>query len=86
MTQTQKTKKKIVVFVNRRKLELHQAEMTGAELLQAAGFDGAEWDLLELQGEGDPTGGQVVQADQVLRLKNGERFRVIPGNRTFGGR
>lgn len=87
MTQTQKTKKrKIHVFVNRRKLELHQAEMTGADLLQAAGFDGAEWDLFELHGEHDPTGGQLVQADQTLHLKNGERFRVIPGNRTFGGR
>lgn len=86
MTQAEKTQKKIEVFVNRRKLELHQAEMTGAELLQAAGFEGAEWDLFELQGEGDPTGGQLVQADQTLHLKNGERFRVIPGNRTFGGR
>jgi len=85
MTQTQKTAKKIQVFVNRRKLELHQSELTGAELLQAAGFDGAEWDLFELQGEGDPTGGQLVQADQTLHLKIGERFRVIPGNRTFGG-
>lgn len=86
MTQAQKTEKKIHVFINRRKLELPQAETTGAELLEAAGFEGADWDLFELQGEGDPTGGQLIQADQVLHLKNGERFRVIPGNRTFGAR
>jgi hypothetical protein len=76
---------KVAVFVNRRKLELHETELTGAQLLEAAGFQGTGWDLLKLQGEGDPTGGQLIQADDSLHLKNGERFRVIPGNRTFGG-
>ncbi len=73
----------IHVFVNRRKLELESAEMTGRELLAAAGF-GEGYDLLQLQGEGDPTGGTVILADQVIHLKEGEHFRVIPGNRTFG--
>lgn len=84
MTKTAKATK-VEVFVNRRKLELHQTELTGAQLLEAAGFQGTGWDLLKLQGEGDPTGGQLIQADNTLHLKNGERFRVIPGNRTFGG-
>ena len=84
MTKTAKTTK-VEVFVNRRKLELHQTELTGAQFLEAAGFQGTGWDLLKLQGEGDPTGGQLIQADDTLHLKNGERFRVIPGNRTFGG-
>lgn len=72
------------VFVNRRRLELDDNEMTGAELLAAGGFEGQSWDLLRLQGEGDPSGGDPVLATDVLRLKNGDRFRVIPGNRTFG--
>ena len=72
------------VFVNRQKVELETDIVTGAQLLQAAGFEGQQWDLLELQGEGDPTGGQVILADQELNLKSGDRFRVIPGNRTFG--
>lgn len=75
---------KVEVFVNRRKLELHQTEITGAGLLEAAGFQGQGWDLFKLHGEGDPTGGELVQATDVIRLENGERFRVIPGNRTFG--
>jgi hypothetical protein len=58
--------------------------MTGAELLAAAGFEGDEWDLLELKGEGDPSGGRLVEGGEELKLKNGEHFRVIPGNRTFG--
>lgn len=83
MTQTETTSE-VVIFVNRRKIEVHQTEITGAQLLEAAGFEGTGWDLLKLQGEGDPSGGQLVQATDELRLENGERFRVIPGNRTFG--
>jgi hypothetical protein len=75
---------KLHVFVNRRKLDLDADSMTGAELLSKAGFEGTAWDLLQLKGEGDPTGGEVVLAAQELTLKNGDRFRVIPGNRTFG--
>jgi len=84
MTQTE-TASKVVIFVNRRKLELEQPEITGAQLLEKAGFEGTGWDLFKLKDEGDPTGGQLVQATDVLQLENGERFRVIPGNRTFGG-
>lgn len=73
------------VFVNRRKVDLPTAQLTGEQILRAAGFEGREWDLLRLQGEGDPTGGTVVLFDQVLTVHNGEHFRVIPGNRTFGG-
>lgn len=75
---------KVRVFINRRKLELDETDLTGAQLLEAAGFQGPGWDLLKLQGEGDPSGGQLIQADEPLHLKNGDRFRVIPGNRTFG--
>ena len=79
------SKKAVHVFVNRRKVEFQTAEVTGQQLLEAAGFLGSEWDLLWLQGEGDPTGGTLIMYTQNLVLKNGEHFRVIPGNRTFGG-
>lgn len=72
------------IFVNRRKIELDTADLSGADLLAKAGFEGETWDLLQLQGEGDRTGGTVVMFDQPLTVKNGDRFRVIPGNRTFG--
>lgn len=76
--------KAIHIFVNRSKLELEDTELSGAELLAAAGFEGQQWDLLSLQGEGDPSGGTVILHDAQLSLKNGDRLRVIPGNRTFG--
>lgn len=78
------SKSLVHVFVNRRKVELDKDELTGEQLLRAAGFPGNEWDLLRLQGEGDPTGGELIMFNQVIRIKNGEHFRVIPGNRTFG--
>jgi hypothetical protein len=74
----------IHVFVNRKKVEFEQPQVTGGELLTRAGFAGNEWDLLQLQGEGDPTGGTLLLATQSIPLKNGLHFRVIPGNRTFG--
>jgi hypothetical protein len=80
---TQSKTKQVQVFVNRRKVDL-ESPLTGGQLLAQTGFEGQEWDLLLLQGEGDPTGGELILADRELTLKNGEHFRVIPGNRTFG--
>ncbi|HXG08680.1 MAG TPA: multiubiquitin domain-containing protein [Gemmataceae bacterium] len=73
------------IFVNRRKLDLQTTELTGQQLLEAAGFTGQGYDLLRLQGEGDPTGGTLIMWNEVVHLKNGDHYRVIPGNRTFGG-
>ncbi len=75
----------IHIFVNRRKIPIDGPTLAGAELLDLADFEGSEWDLLQLQGEGDPTGGDLILADQELTLHNADRFRVVPGNRTFGG-
>ena len=74
----------VVIFVNRRKLDLDVTELTGAQLLEKAGFTGNQWDLFLLKGEGDPSGGELILANQTITLKDGEHFRVIPGNRTFG--
>jgi hypothetical protein len=72
------------VFVNRQKVEVTSAQLSGAQLLTEAGFTGTSWDLFQLQGEGDPTGGTLKLATDELNLKEGDHFRVIPGNRTFG--
>ena len=72
------------VFVNRKKVELDREQITGEELLLKAGFAGKEWDLLKLQGEGDPSGGELIAYNATITVKDGDHFRVIPGNRTFG--
>lgn len=84
MTETGGKTKTIHIFVNRRKLEVEETTLTGAQLLALAGFEGQAWDLLLLQGEADPSGGELILADRELTLKEGEHFRVLPGNRTFG--
>jgi len=79
------TKSTVPIFINRRKYEVEPQFMTGREILALAGF--AEgYDLLLLQGEGDPSGGEVVGADAPISIKAGLHFRAIPGNRTFGRR
>ena len=84
-TATSKDKTKTIhIFVNRRKLELDMDTLTGGQLLARAGFEGQGWDLLRLKGEGDGSGGELVMHDHELTLKNGDHFRVLPGNRTFG--
>lgn len=75
---------KIHIFVNRRKVDLDLEELTGEQLLRAADFEGNQWDLFMLQGEGDPSGGELILFNQAITVKNGDHFRVIPGNRTFG--
>jgi len=77
--------KKTPIFINRQKYEVEQDSLTGREILAVAGFaDG--YDLLLLKGEGDPSGGELILADQSVEIRAGLHFRVIPGNRTFGDR
>ncbi|HEV8111574.1 MAG TPA: multiubiquitin domain-containing protein [Planctomycetota bacterium] len=79
------SKNTVPIFINRRKYEVEKRPMTGREILSVAGF--AEgYDLLLLRGEGDPTGGELVLADQKVDIQPGLHFRAIPGNRTFGSR
>jgi hypothetical protein len=79
-----KAKRTVTIHVNRRKVELPSADVSGAEILAAAQFEGQAWDLFRLQGEGDPTGGELILADERVTVRRGQHFRVIPGNRTFG--
>jgi hypothetical protein len=74
----------IHVFVNREKVEVSSAQLSGAQLLTLAGFSGTSWELFQLRGEGDPTGGTLKLATDQLNVKESDHFRVIPGNRTFG--
>ena len=73
------------IFINRRDIEAPTSPMTGLTIL-ALGDYGSEYELYLLQGEGDPTGGDLIPHDRELDLKNGLHFRAIPGNANFGSR
>lgn len=78
------TKTEVRIFVNRKKLELDVERLTREQLMDRAGFPSEGHDLFRLQGEGDPSGGTLIGAGETIQLKNGDHFRVIPGNLTFG--
>ena len=73
------------IHLNRRLVEAPKTPMTGREIL-ALGDYGDEYELRLLQGEGDPTGGELIGLDQEVPIKNGLHFRAIPGNANFGSR
>lgn len=73
------------LHLNRREVEARETPMTGLEIL-ALGDYGADYELYLLQGEGDPTGGELISHERRLELKNGLHFRAIPGNANFGSR
>lgn len=75
----------VKIIINRRTYEVESRPMTGREILAVAGF-GEGYDLYLLHNEADPTGGELILADQVVDIKSEMRFRVIPGNLTFGAR
>lgn len=72
------------VNVNRQEVVLDGGQLTAVDLLRKAGFEGDEWDLLQLSGKDDLTGGRLIDQSSALELTEGDCFRVIPGNRTFG--
>lgn len=74
---------KFVIFVNRRKYEVESERMTAREILGLLGITEG-YDLFLLQGEGDPSGGKCLPADEVVEIKPGLHFRAQPGNCTFG--
>ena len=75
----------IHVFVNNRKISVPSGSITGENLLRLAGYSEAEhWDLYRLQNENDTSGGTIVGASEVLKINDGDWFRVIEGHHTKG--
>ena len=72
----------IHVFVNNRKVSLNSGEIRAADLIKAAGFfEHSHWDLYRLQNAGD-TAGIIVDASDILHVKDGDFFRVVEGHHT----
>lgn len=74
----------VKVHVNRVLVELSEPTETVAQMLIDAAFEGADWDVFELRGEGDPSGGKPLKLEESFHFKNGQHFRVLPGNRNLG--
>jgi hypothetical protein len=83
LTQHQNSEVGVPIFINRRQFRVAAEKLTGREILALAAL-GPGYDLLLLQGEGDPTGGRCVLADENVQIRAGLHFRAVPGNCTFG--
>ena len=70
MNQYKKDEK--VIFVNREKFKVEEDELTGSQILQIAGIS-QEYDLFLVQGQCS----DKIEPNQVVKIKNGLRFRVI---------
>ncbi|MBE0481283.1 MAG: hypothetical protein IBX68_09925 [Dehalococcoidia bacterium] len=73
----------IHVFVNSRKVELDSRELTGAELLQRAGFETQHWDIYRLENPSDLKGSRVT-CEETLQVRDGDFFRVVQGHASCG--
>ena len=73
------------LHLNRRGVAALQTPMSGLEILGLGDY-GSDYELYLLQGEGDPTGGELIAHGRALDLKSGLHFRAIPGNANFGYR
>lgn len=72
----------IHVFVNNRKVRLTSNQVRASDLIKMAGFsEHSHWDLYRLENESD-TAGIIVSASDILRVNDGDFFRVIEGHHT----
>ncbi|MEO5825682.1 MAG: multiubiquitin domain-containing protein [Gemmatimonadales bacterium] len=72
--------KKVILFVNNRKFETNQDELTGTQIKDLAGVP-SDYELFLVHGNES----QPVGPTEVVQLKNGVHFRAIPAG-TFGSR
>jgi len=79
-----RSKERVRVLINHETLEIDSSRISTRDLLEGAGYEGDEWHLIKLNGQADPTGGVRVESNGALTLKDGDHFRVVPGNATFG--
>lgn len=70
------------IFVNKKRLVVTEDSLTGAQILQRAGFDPAQYDLFLVHGQKS----DLISPDQSVEIKNGLHFNAILKNVPYGGR
>jgi len=69
------------IFVNKKRLVITEESLTGAQILQRAGFDTAQYDLFLVHGQKS----ELIALDQSVEIKNGLHFNAILKNVPYGG-
>jgi hypothetical protein len=69
------TKVDIHIMIDHREYNVHQTEMTGAQLKALAGIPGTNLLFLEVHGPGED---EAIANDTAVHLRDGEHFYDMP--------
>lgn len=76
--------KTVKVHVNKRLVEVPEGTSTIEQLLRIAGYDPSLQEVRLLQGEGDVSGGALLEMATAFVFESGQHFRVLPVDRNLG--
>ena len=68
------------IFVNKKKIEIAEENLTGAQILQRAGFKADEYDLFLVHGQQS----DKIAPDQSIHIENGMHFNAILKSVPYG--
>jgi hypothetical protein len=63
-----------IIHVNKTEIRVKEDELTGRQILERANLSPNDYDLFLVEHGHD---GPQIQPDQVVKIKNGERFHAI---------
>lgn len=68
------------IFVNKKKFEVKEEKLSGAQILQLAGFDSNQYDLFLIHGQKS----EKIEADHFVTIENGMHFNAILKSVPYG--
>jgi len=68
------------IFVNKKKFEVKEEKLSGAQILQLAGFDPTQYDLFLIHGQKS----DKIEVDQFVTIENGMHFNAILKSVPYG--
>jgi hypothetical protein len=69
------------IFVNKKKIQVAEATLTGSEILTRAAFDPSQYDLFLVEGQKN----EKIDPSQSVEIRNGLHFNAILRTVPYGG-
>lgn len=68
------------IFVNKKKIQVAENDLTGSQILQKAGMSANEYDLFLIHGQQN----DMIAPDQIIHIENGMHFNAILKSVPYG--
>jgi len=68
------------IFVNKKKIQVAENDLTGSQILQKAGMSANEYDLFLIHGQQN----DKIAPDQIIHIENGMHFNAILKSVPYG--